>query len=190
MSRSDNRKKSSSFAIQSAIDILNGKSVPDDSRKLIIVISDGIDASGADKKPFQELGKRANLAGIVINTVGYNAFQPGSLRNLYELSKQTGGVDRNCKAAQDVGLQISNNADELRKQYVALFQSPLKGDSKDHGVQVDTEASGQLIPSEVVDKTLVICLPGKPGGAVECLGFVVGAIPHCVEVLQEVPTSC
>ena len=42
----------------------------------------------------------------------------------------------------------------------------------------------------VVEKTLVICLPGKPSGAVECLGFVVGAIPHCVEVLQEVPTSC
>jgi molybdopterin adenylyltransferase len=42
----------------------------------------------------------------------------------------------------------------------------------------------------VVEKSLVICLPGKPSGAVECLGFVVGAIPHCVEVLQEVPTSC
>lgn len=42
----------------------------------------------------------------------------------------------------------------------------------------------------VVEKTLVICLPGKPRGAVECLGFVVGAIPHCMEVLQEVPMSC
>jgi molybdopterin adenylyltransferase len=42
----------------------------------------------------------------------------------------------------------------------------------------------------VVDKALVICLPGKPSGAVECLGFISGAIPHCVEVLQEVPTSC
>ena len=42
----------------------------------------------------------------------------------------------------------------------------------------------------VVDKSLVICLPGKPSGAVECLGFVSGAIPHCLEVLQEVPTSC
>ena len=42
----------------------------------------------------------------------------------------------------------------------------------------------------VVDQTLVICLPGKPRGAVECLGFVVGAIPHCIEVLQEAPTSC
>src|SRR3954453_17960199 len=42
----------------------------------------------------------------------------------------------------------------------------------------------------VVDKALVLCLPGKPSGAVECLGFVVGAVPHCVEVLQELPTSC
>ena len=42
----------------------------------------------------------------------------------------------------------------------------------------------------VVERALVICLPGKPSGAVECLGFVSGAIPHCVEVLQEAPTSC
>src|SRR5215468_3317215 len=42
----------------------------------------------------------------------------------------------------------------------------------------------------VVERTLVICLPGKPSGAVECLGFVIRAIPHCIEVLQEVPTSC
>ncbi len=42
----------------------------------------------------------------------------------------------------------------------------------------------------VVDRSLILCLPGKPKGAVECLGFVVKAIPHCLEVLQEVPTSC
>jgi molybdopterin adenylyltransferase len=42
----------------------------------------------------------------------------------------------------------------------------------------------------VVDKALVICLPGKPKGAVECLGFVAGAVPHCVEILHEAPTSC
>jgi molybdopterin adenylyltransferase len=42
----------------------------------------------------------------------------------------------------------------------------------------------------IVDKSLVICLPGKPSGAVACLSFVAGAIPHCIEVLQEVPTSC
>ena len=42
----------------------------------------------------------------------------------------------------------------------------------------------------VVEKTLVISLPGKPKGTVECLGFVAGAIPHCLEILQEAPTSC
>lgn len=42
----------------------------------------------------------------------------------------------------------------------------------------------------VVEKSLVICLPGKPAAAVDCLGFVAKAIPHCLEVLQEVPTSC
>jgi molybdopterin adenylyltransferase len=42
----------------------------------------------------------------------------------------------------------------------------------------------------VVDGALVIALPGKPSGAVECLGFVAGAIPHGVALAQRVPTSC
>ncbi|MFL6589813.1 MAG: molybdenum cofactor biosynthesis protein B [Chthoniobacterales bacterium] len=42
----------------------------------------------------------------------------------------------------------------------------------------------------IVDRSLVIALPGKPSGAVECLGFVVGAIPHAVALAQRVPTSC
>ena len=42
----------------------------------------------------------------------------------------------------------------------------------------------------VVDSALVIALPGKPSGAVECLGFVQGAIPHGVALVQRAPTSC
>ncbi len=42
----------------------------------------------------------------------------------------------------------------------------------------------------VVDTALVIALPGKPSGAVECLGFVAGSIPHAVKLVQRVPTSC
>ncbi len=42
----------------------------------------------------------------------------------------------------------------------------------------------------VVDSSLVIALPGKPQGAVDCLGFVLGAIPHSVKLAQRVPTSC
>ena len=42
----------------------------------------------------------------------------------------------------------------------------------------------------VVDHALVIALPGKPSGAVECLSFVQGAIVHGVAVAQGTPTSC
>ena len=42
----------------------------------------------------------------------------------------------------------------------------------------------------VVDRALVIALPGKPAGAVECLGFVAGAVEHGVKLAQRVPTSC
>src|SRR5437870_9089069 len=42
----------------------------------------------------------------------------------------------------------------------------------------------------IVGHALVIALPGKPSGAVECLGFVQGAILHGVALSQETPTSC
>jgi molybdopterin adenylyltransferase len=42
----------------------------------------------------------------------------------------------------------------------------------------------------VVEQALVIALPGKPSGAVECLSFVQGAIPHGVALAQGTPTSC
>lgn len=42
----------------------------------------------------------------------------------------------------------------------------------------------------IVDNSLVIALPGKPQGAVDCLGFVAGAIPHSVKLAMKVPTSC
>jgi len=42
----------------------------------------------------------------------------------------------------------------------------------------------------IVDLSLVIALPGKPSGAVECLGFIRGAIPHAVALARRAPTSC
>jgi molybdopterin adenylyltransferase len=42
----------------------------------------------------------------------------------------------------------------------------------------------------VIDQSLVLALPGKPSGAVECLSFVEGAIPHSVKLCIGVPTSC
>ena len=42
----------------------------------------------------------------------------------------------------------------------------------------------------IVQRSLVIALPGKPQGAIDCLSFVLGAIPHSVKLAQRVPTSC
>ena len=42
----------------------------------------------------------------------------------------------------------------------------------------------------VVDDSLVVTLPGKPSGAVECLGFIEGALPHAVKVVRKEKTSC
>jgi len=42
----------------------------------------------------------------------------------------------------------------------------------------------------VVGSSLVIALPGKPKGAVECLGFVEGAIEHSVKLARKESTSC
>ena len=42
----------------------------------------------------------------------------------------------------------------------------------------------------MVDRCLIIALPGKPAGAVDCLMFVAAAIPHAVKVAQGLPTSC
>jgi molybdopterin adenylyltransferase len=42
----------------------------------------------------------------------------------------------------------------------------------------------------VVDRSLVLALPGKPAGAVECLGHVHAALEHAVKIAQRVPTSC
>jgi len=42
----------------------------------------------------------------------------------------------------------------------------------------------------VVDDALVVTLPGKPTGAVECLKFIEGALPHAVKVVRKEKTSC
>jgi molybdopterin adenylyltransferase len=36
----------------------------------------------------------------------------------------------------------------------------------------------------------VVTLPGKPQGAVECLGFIAAALPHAVKVVRKEQTSC
>ncbi|HEX2574612.1 MAG TPA: FHA domain-containing protein [Polyangia bacterium] len=138
--------------VRSAINMLNAKGVPDDARKMIVIFSDGIDASSQEKKAYVELGRRALQAGIVINTIGYASFEATKLRFLGELAKQSNGGDRQCKTAQDVPAQFSNVADEFRKQYVAVFQSNVVGDGKEHTFQVVDDKGAKPVYSNTVTK--------------------------------------
>ena len=139
-------------AIRTAIDLLNAKGVPDEARKLVVVFSDGIDVGGAERKGFAELGRRALRANIVVDAIGYAPFEPGKLRNLAELPRQTNGTDRVCKSAQEVGAAFASVADELKKEYVVLFRSLIAGDAREHTIQVLHESAGQTVYSNNVTK--------------------------------------
>lgn len=59
-----------------------------------------------------------------------------------------------------------------------------------HSLEITPNAILSRSLAAIVEHSLVIALPGKPSGAVECLGFVKGAIPHSVKLAIGVPTSC
>ncbi len=139
-------------SVRTAIDILNARGVPDNARKLIVVFSDGLDVAGGEKKGFTELGKKALLANIVIDTIGYAPFEASKLKNLNEMVKQSNGTSRECKNAQEVSQQFSNTADELKKEYVVLFQSVIKGEGKEHTIQVVNDTGGRPIYSNNITK--------------------------------------
>lgn len=99
---------------------------------------------------------------------------------------------RVCASANDRGHRVAlRDVTPEAVREIAIRELPGFGEQmRMESLKITPNAILSRNLAAVVDHTLVICLPGKPRGAVECLGFVVKAIPHCVEVLQEVPTSC
>jgi hypothetical protein len=127
-------------AVRTALDWL--AAAPKGERKLIVVFSDGIDAD-MEPRTFTSIGKRAQEAGVVIDTIGYNEFDPGKLRTLGILAKQSYGMERVCKTASDISLHFSNVIDEIKKQYIATFEVPLAGgDGKPHQFQAIGSSNG------------------------------------------------
>jgi hypothetical protein len=120
-------------AVSTAIDLMAG--VDPKQRKLIVIFSDGINVD-MDARIFTAKGKRAAEAGIPIDTIGYNEFDPSKLRNLGILAKQSQGSERVCKTATDIGTHFGNITDEIKKQYVATFETNLKDQVKTHDIQV------------------------------------------------------
>lgn len=151
--------------LRTAMDLLNAQ--PKGSRKLIVLFSDGIDVNN-EKKAFTELGRRAQQSGIVVDTIGYAPFEPGKLKLLTELAKNSYGTERGCKDAGAITTRFSAVVDEIQKQYVATFALPIQGDDKEHGFQVFQEAGGKPAWSDTVNAVVpsstvrVICEDGSP----------------------------
>ncbi len=101
------------------------------------------------------------------------------------------GVGKGVDSRDAGGLQVdrSTAVAPLRVLFVD-DETPIREVMRIESMKITPNAILSRNLAAVIDSTLVICLPGKPKGAVECLGFVEPAIPHCIKVLQEVPTSC
>jgi hypothetical protein len=139
-------------AVRTAIDILGA--VPKGERKLIVVFSDGLDVD-LELRTFTSVSKRAQEAGIVIDTIGVNEYDPAKLRTLGALAKQSQGLDRTCKTASEISNHFNNVIDEIKKQYVATFEVPLAGgDNKPHQFQVIVGGSGGDKYSNIVEDKL------------------------------------
>jgi hypothetical protein len=117
-------------AVRIAIDQL--KTIPKGQRKMMVIFSDGIDVD-MDAHAFNSIAERAGQEEIIIDTIGYNAFDASKLRNLTQMSKKSQGTDRTLKSAGEISSAFNNVIDEIRNQYVVGFQIVLKGgDPKEH----------------------------------------------------------
>jgi FHA domain-containing protein/VWA domain-containing protein len=139
-------------AVRTALDLQ--AAAPKGERKLIVIFSDGTDAD-MDARTFTSIGKRANEAGVVIDTVGFNEFDAGKLRNLGLLAKGSVGMERQCKSPSDIANHFNNIIDEIKKQYVTTFEVALAGgDGKDHTFQAVGSNSGREQYSNTVNDKL------------------------------------
>jgi len=92
-----------------------------------------------------------------------------------------------CEAARGFGWHIQ--AEAVVPDDLPRIQETVRAFSA-QGCQLILTTGGTRSLAAVVDRSLVIALPGKPQAAVECVGFVAGAIPHAVRVAAGLPTSC
>lgn len=135
-------------AVRAAIETLSSPTMKD-QRKLIVLFSDGIDIN-MERKAFSAIGKKAQEAGVIIDTIGFAPFEVAKLKNLEELSKQSNGTHRIAKAAAEVTTTYGMVNDELKKQYVVTYQvscDTVAGDNKEHVFQVLQDPGGGKSPS-------------------------------------------
>jgi hypothetical protein len=148
-------------ALRTAIDLL--KQQEKSRRKLIVLVSDGIDVNN-EKKYFTEIGTRAQQGGIVIDTVGYNAFDASKLKFLREMTNRCYGTDRVAKTPADIGQKFNAIVDEIEKQYLITFPLSIVGEDQDLVFQIQTasgkEAYSNTIQEKLPSKAKIAVAPG------------------------------
>jgi FHA domain len=166
--------------VRTALDWL--QTAPKGERKLMVVVSDGIDSGESEARVFNTVGKRAQEAGVVIDTIGFNEFDQSKLRNLDALAKQSSGLARICKTAGDVGNHFTNIVDEIKKQYVATFEVALAGgDGKDHDFAVIGTNNGKeqysgIIKDKLPKASHPVKQKGGEGGSRWWLWLILGVV--------------
>ena len=154
----------------------------------IITVSDRASRGQYDDLGGPALKKAAECYGW---KVGAETLVPDERRDIQQAVRNQ--ISKGCKlilTTGGTGVALRDVTPEAVRE-IAVRELPGFGEvMRAESMKITPNAILSRNLAVVVDKALVICLPGKPSGAVECLGFVVKAIPHCVEVLQEAPTSC
>lgn len=95
------------------------------ARRLIVLVSDGLNYK-MDRDTFRKLGDEARKNKIPIHSLAWSpGDERGPLLNLGELSKRSNGTFRWAQKQEDLGEQLKNLAEEVRKQYVLGFSTKL-----------------------------------------------------------------
>lgn len=147
----------------------------------VLVVSDRAASGERPDETAQALRPVLEAAGFSLATV---AITPDHRETLaqhltehaerYPLVLTTGGTgvaprDVTPEATRDVlDFEVPGLAEEMRRQSVAKT----------------IHALGSRAVAGVRGRALIVNLPGRPKGAIECFGFVAKALPHLIALLQ------
>lgn len=147
-------------ALRVAIDLSRERA---ERRHRVLLFSDGIDAnSGKDAQ--SDVGRRAQAANVIIDSLGYAPFEPGRLKSIIEISRLSSGTARRCKSTEDISANFAQFTDALFGAGIVTFGLTTSGDNNQHAVQVSFKAGRDEVQSETISVQLPPFEPADPAG--------------------------
>jgi hypothetical protein len=136
--------------VRAAIDLLNAPGVPDNAPKLIVVLADGRASRADDPNELDALGRKARLANIVVDAVVFLPPAAPALEGPARMVQAASGTLRTAKDAAAFSAQLTRVGVELTDEYVMLFQSPYRGEGKEHTYQLSSLVDGRPLLSNPI----------------------------------------